>query len=340
MSHDPFTLEEQALEVAQAAFDAEGDHFIREEIDRQNLVGLGVGVKHVAGQPTGEPALVALVTQKLPKSLLTESDIVPSSLGGVATDVIEVGYLFAGYDSAPPDGGAAPTDVIDAQRLTGRRRPAQGGYSIGHVRVSAGTLGTGVIDRGIGVPSRYYALSNNHVLADNNAARIGDPILQPGAAGGGVYPRDVIGRLARFVPIQFEPGTPLARQKNLVDAALAEVPFHDLDRAVYWKGYADGWVPATAIRPGMIIKKTGRTTNYSSGRVLAVKATVNVNYGGGRVARFTNQFVTTAMSSGGDSGSLGWLGQQAAGLLFAGSSRVTIFNYFEHVRRLLGIELS
>jgi hypothetical protein len=33
---------------------------------------------------------------------------------------------------------------------------------------------------GIGVPTKFYLLSNNHVLANSNNAMIGDPILQPG----------------------------------------------------------------------------------------------------------------------------------------------------------------
>src|SRR3546814_12448476 len=50
--------------------------------------------------------------------------------------------------------------------------------------------------------------------------------------------------------------------------------------------------------------KTGRTTNYTTGRITAVNATVDVNYGGCRVARFRDQIITTPMSAGGDSGSL------------------------------------
>jgi hypothetical protein len=168
-------------------------------------------------------------------------------------------------------------------------------------------------------------------LANSNAASLGDPILQPGPYDGGTYPADWIGRLTRFVPIRFDGSC------NYVDAAIAEVPFHMLNREVYWIGYVKGLV-APAV--GMIVQKTGRTTNYTTGRVLAVNATVNVNYGGGTVAKMCRQIVTTNMSAGGDSGSLLLdMNENAVGLLFAGSSQVTIHNYIAYVLALLRIRI-
>ena len=91
---------------------------------------------------------------------------------------------------------------------------------------------------------------------------------------------------------------------------------------------------------GEILQKTGRTTNYTTGRVTAINATVNVNYGSARVARMVRQIVTTNMSAGGDSGSLLCdLNENAVGLLFAGSSRVTIHNDIRYVQNLLGIRV-
>ncbi|MBW2739249.1 MAG: hypothetical protein JRE64_10480 [Deltaproteobacteria bacterium] len=48
---------------------------------------------------------------------------------------------------------------------------------------------------------RSVILSNNHVLANSNAAEIGDPVLQPGPHDGGRYPEDHIADLEQFVPI-------------------------------------------------------------------------------------------------------------------------------------------
>jgi len=41
------------------------------------------------------------------------------------------------------------------------------------------------------------------VLADTNAGRRGDEILQPGPFDGGLFPSDSIARLDRFEPIVF-----------------------------------------------------------------------------------------------------------------------------------------
>jgi hypothetical protein len=179
------------------------------------------------------------------------------------------------------------------------------------------------------------------VLANSNNAMIGDPILQPGPFDGGTDPADRIARLSRFVPITFEPPVPRANHRNLVDAAIAEGEFHDLEREVYWTGVAKGWYPRARLKVGDRVKKTGRTTNYTLGRVIATNATIDVNYGGGKVARFLDQIVTTNISAGGDSGSLVTsFDNVALGLLFAGSSQATIVNHIETVRSLLRVEIA
>ena len=307
-----------------------------------NVVGVGVGVKWSNGEPTGDPALLALVTHKLDKSELETSDLVPPKIKEMQTDVLAIGYPVAGVDE--PMGAGVQT-------LATRIRPAEGGYSVGHVKITAGTIATCVYEilpggsrrptHGIGIPPKYYILSNNHVLANSNAAHAGDPILQPGPFDGGTDPADRIARLSRFVPITFDPPVPRIRHRNLVDAAIAEGPFHDLDREIYWLGYVRGWRPKRKVSVGTIVQKTGRTTNYTIGRITAVNATVDVGYGGGMVARFSDQIITTNMSAGGDSGSLVTTPDNVAvGLLFAGSSVATIANQIENVRSLMRVEVA
>lgn len=302
---------------------------------RPNVRGIGVGVKWKNGEPTGEPAVLVLVTHKVAKEHLSTAEMVPAKLGDVQTDVLAVGDLFAGN-----------TDV-GVQTLTKRVRPARGGYSVGHKDITAGTIATSVYDilpgggtnppaHGVGIPPKFYILSNNHVLANSNAARLGDPILQPGPFDGGVDPADRIATLSRFVPINFTPGS-----TNLVDCAIAEGQFHDLDREIYWTGPVRGWRRKAGVTVGMTVKKTGRTTNFTTGRITAINTTVDVNYGGGRVGRFVDQIVTTNMSAGGDSGSLvTTLDSVAVGLLFAGSSIAMIANQIENVRALLRVEVA
>ncbi len=105
--------------------------------------------------------------------------------------------------------------IIDVQPHRHRQRPSPNGISVGHFRITAGTQGA--LARGRRAPRdrRLLILSNNHVLANSNAARFGDTILQPGRADGGQNPRDRIAILERFVPINFGGGA------NLVDCATA-----------------------------------------------------------------------------------------------------------------------
>lgn len=337
------TLSASALAEAQQAHAAAQDQFLASEQLPANVVGLGVGVKWTNGEPTGKPALVVLVTHKLERGEVRSADMVPPKLADMATDVLAIGYPFAG-------GG----EVLQAgtQTLASGSRPARGGYSVGHFKITAGTIATCVYDilpggtvsppsHGIGIPPRYYILSNNHVLANSNDGFPGDPILQPGPFDGGSDPTDRIARLSRFIPITFDPPTPRERHRNLVDAAVAEGPFHDLDRGVYWIGHVRGWRQKANVPVGMLVQKSGRTTSYTTGRITAINATVDVGYGGGRVARFTDQIVTTNISAGGDSGSLvTTLDNVAVGLLFAGSSVATIVNQIENVRSLLRVEVA
>lgn len=279
-----------------------------------NVVGVGVGNKQVKGKQKDELCVSVYVKEKISSDALPPGAEVPSAYEGIKTDVIEVGE-------------------IEAQAYTARIRPAKPGYSMGHFRVTAGTFGCLVRD--ICPPCRTYILSNNHVLANSNAASAGDPILQPGRVDGGVYPRDFIARLERFVPIRFNDPD----RYNLVDVALARPrDQRDVVSSIVAIGTPKGIVEA---KPGMSVIKSGRTTQTTTGTVIGVDATIAVGYGASGVAYFRNQILTTDMSQGGDSGSL-LLNRddaKATGLLFAGSSRVTVHNNITNVLMGLGVEL-
>ncbi|GIL13080.1 MAG: hypothetical protein BroJett038_18000 [Chloroflexota bacterium] len=150
-----------------------------ELLAKPNVVGVAVGRKNL----TGELSVVTLVEQKKPLAALSAEEAVPKQVDGVRTDVIEVGYLRAFQN---------PRD---------RFRPTiPSGVSIGHYKITAGTLGTIVTDRTTG---EKLLLSNNHVLANSNDALVGDPLLQPGPTDGGQNPADMVARLERFVRIRF-----------------------------------------------------------------------------------------------------------------------------------------
>lgn len=272
---------------------------------------------------------MVLVSEKLPEAMLDSGDKVSKTVENKPTDVLEVGHLFAGGSPVEPD----PLAEVDAQKLARRVRPVRPGYSVGHPKVTAGTIGAGCYDSSHlpGKPPAYYILSNNHVLANSNDARPGDPIYQPGTYDGG-GPADAIGRLSRFIPLRFDGSC------NYVDAAVAEVPFDTIDRSIYWNGYPT--TAATGAKVGQQVKKTGRTTHFTTGRVTAINATTNVNYGEGRLARFCRQIVTSDMSAPGDSGSLvlDWE-NRPVGLLFAGSTVATILNPIATVQLMLKVRI-
>ena len=310
---------------------------------RANVVGLAVGNKWVRGAATEEACLLVFVEQKRPARDLRARDIVPKSIGGVRTDVVETGRFRALQIAQSMDGNR-----------TRRVRPAMGGVSLGHFRITAGTFGTLAQRNG-----QTVILSNNHVLANANEAKVGDPILQPGPADGGRL-QDTIARLADFVPIEFTERSvgsggrllerllsPVLRifgfgvrrlpsgATNRVDAAIA-VPLEPsfVEPGDLGIGRVTGTIEA---RIGMRVRKSGRTTGVTEGRVTGVDAVVEVDYGG-KSAIFRGQIVSDVLSRGGDSGSLVVDDQgRAVGLLFAGGLTTTLINPIGAVSELLDL---
>ena len=301
------------------------EKFERLLMEKAHVIGVGIGKKVVAGEETDEPAVIVFVEKKVPEPQLKRKDMIPKTLDEVKTDVIESGRLKA---QAAMAGGKTRTD---------RWRPAPGGVSVGHIRITAGTLG-GVVRR----QGRRVVLSNNHVLA--------------GPADSGTRD-DAIATLERFVEIRFDDtmagGWSLGRwlrrlaerlglrpaaapPRNFVDAAIAK-PIRDdlvadsildLERT---PGIAEAGV-------GTTVRKSGRTTGVTEGKIVATDATVEVDYDR-YVATFTDQLVAGPMSQGGDSGSLLLDDHgRAVGLLFAGSDKTTVFNRASRVAEALGIE--
>src|SRR5262249_35837367 len=161
------------------------------------------------------------VSKKVPVEALRPEDVLPRSVTGPTGSVpVDVQVMSRPSACGIWSGVGTMNDTTGA--LCYRTRPAFGGVSVGHVHFRFGTLSTVVQDayRHGG----FAILSNNHVLALSNAGRPGDPIVQPGAADGGLCPRDVIASLDRFVPIRF--GSAVS---NRVDAAIARVGFGDVE---------------------------------------------------------------------------------------------------------------
>jgi hypothetical protein len=320
--------------------------YVLDLLNKRNVVGVGLGYKISQGVNTGELGLIVSVTHKADVSALAAKDLVPKALNGVKTDVVETG-MFRAQDSS-----------IDPK---GRWRPVvPPGVSVGHPGVTAGTFGC-LVRRGDDV----FILSNNHVLADVNQGKQGDPILQPAVADGGTA-GDTIATLADYVPIDFgtsEPECSIAEWVtktlnyvagalgsshqltavkktpgvNRVDVALARPQALNLvKKEILNIGTPAGVGSATL---GLEVQKMGRTTGYTTGRITQLEATVRIDYEGPS-ALYTGQIIASPMSKGGDSGSVVLdMDGRVVGLLFAGSDAATIINPIDEVLSALNVEL-
>jgi hypothetical protein len=205
-------------------------------------------------------------------------------------------------------------------------RPAPIGVSTGHPNITAGTISCRVTDG-----TNVYALSNNHVYADENNASIGDNVLQPGSFDDGEDPRDAIGVLTDFEPIQWWLTT---LGLNTIDAAIALTSTDNLSKATPPDGYGTPKSATAAPVVGMEVQKYGRTTGLTTGQITGVNAMVSVGYNSG-TAMFIGQIIIgpAGFSAGGDSGSLVVTksdnpdeDKKPVGLLFAGSATMTVAN--------------
>lgn len=129
-----------------------------------------------------------------------------------------------------------------------------------------------------------------------------------------------------------------ARQNGQVDAALARpLSVSLIDPSILGLGKPTGITTAFL---GQNVQKSGRSTGVTRGFVTVLEATVDVGFGLGRTARFTGQVVTGKMAEPGDSGSLLLDGaKRAVGLLFAGSSQVTLYNPIQAVLKALKVRI-
>ncbi|HSK23672.1 MAG TPA: hypothetical protein VK906_10870 [Egicoccus sp.] len=275
-----------------------------------NIVGVGYGAKLVGSRIADDLAVRVYVRAKRPRARIPATERIPEVVDGRPTDVVAVGDLRA---------------------LRASRLPVDCGVSVGHVDITAGTIGCVV--EVADAPDQRLILSNNHVLAASNAADNGDAILQPGPLDGGDVD-DPIGVLHRFVPIGFD-DTP-----NRVDAAVARL--HDPGSVRPDIAHIGPPVlPPVDAALYQSVRKHGRTTEHTVGVVVDVAADIEVRFGI-RTAVFVDQLGVVgvggdAFSDGGDSGSLivDAVERNPVALLFAGGGGTTFGNPIEAVLRAL-----
>lgn len=302
---------------------------------KKGVVGTAIGHGQV-----GQPIMLVLVEHGAVPDI-------PNELEGVPVRPLVTGKIYALKPPAdkPDKPGKPPKPEPPSEpEPPFWPRPIPIGVSTGHPDITAGTIGCRLLGLG-----GYYALSNNHVYANENKASIGDNILAPGTYDGGQDPRDRIGILAGFVRLKFGP-----RSRNTVDAAIALLDMVDLDddgvnetpavgNATPGGGYG---VPNSLTTPayiGQYVQKYGRTAGLTHGEVSGLNTTVRVWYDRG-FAYFVNQILIIPgdFSAGGDSGSLIVTDDDACnpvGLLFAGSSTVTVANPIDEVLAAFGAEI-
>ena len=281
---------------------------------RDGIIGTGVRVS-----AAGESIVVYAVTPSHAAAAR-----VPARLDGYAVDVVVTGRI----------------DAVRATNPQLKARPAPSGFSVGHPDITAGTIGAKVKD-GAG---NVYILSNNHVLANSNAASIGDATLQPGPYDGGTS-ADQIGTLADFETIV------MGGASNTMDAAIALVNGADLTGSTPADAY--GAPGTTVYSSGLLnkgVQKFGRTTGHTTGTVTETNVTVSVCYvprgmfSCAEAATFTGQIGISPgdFSAGGDSGSLivtNDTNKSLVGLLFAGSSTRTLANPIGPVLQRFGVSI-
>ena len=309
-----------------------------------NIVGVGVGVSLPSttntgsevlssGLHPGKQALNLYVVERTPVEEVKSHVASAMGVSASAADDIPINVIVTG--------------VIEAQPHRFRMRPAPGGVSVGHFRITAGTIGCLSVGRTAPRNARLMVLSNNHVLANTNGGVFGDCICQPGPIDGGKCPADQIAVLERFVPINFTAGA-----ANFVDCATGWCwPDRVRRELVHLVGgvpqfFRIGSVPV-APALNMAVGKSGRTTQLTRGTIIDINATINVSYGPGRVALFRDQISIrgaggTLFSAGGDSGSSIWTwdpSRRPVGLLFAGGGGITFANKMGRVLAALDINL-
>ena len=324
-----------------------------DELTRKGAVLVVEGEKVSGGKPTGRQAIVVGVPKKKPISQLRVQDIIPKSLNGVETDVIE----FAQPTLLP--------NVLAADPVrTSEQRPLFGGISCGAETVTAGTAGGRVWKNGL-----VYGITNWHVGGGNDVP-VGKPMLQPGPYDGGSHPANfaapitfkpevtigggssgcniagtavrILNALAAMVGSQTRIPAPVKVKaaENLVDMCLFG-PFREdqFSNLIYEIGHVDtrNWCDFKVGDTGI---KSGRTSAVNMFDAQYINALIRVGLGGTEWADFNQCVVFGPGAEGGDSGSLilRELDRFVGALLFAGSDQNTIGCAWRNVRAVGGLD--
>jgi hypothetical protein len=240
----------------------------------------------------------------------------------------------ANAQSAPVELGTSGSNANDFSNNTAKNT----------ITCCGGTLGSLVTRGGV-----QYILSDNHILARSDGAKVGDAIVQPGlidtptcTTAGTI----TVANLTQFSNLQANPG-------QNIDAAIAQVVAGKVDPAgkiIYLGATTDAngvpvaaapqsgtGLPASSVTVGQAVAKSGRSTGLTCSTIEATNIATSVDYtvncdgtGNKFTANYTNQIgvIGADFSGEGDSGSL-IVTQDSANpvaLLYAGSDTDTVGN--------------
>ena len=299
---------------------------VRKELHKYpNVIGTGVSMKFKSGEVLDQPCIVIHVTKKIPNM---REGVVPAFIDGWPTDVIEMDIPRAQGTFIEPE------------------CPLQPGNSIKHIALPETSLGgtLGCLVRDLSPESKSHTLhdkspfsdilllSNNHVIANDNIAKPGDPIFHH-------FTRPHHSAyLTRWINIEKPPHV------NEVDAAVAK-PIVPVDPDILEIGIPKG-IRNPAV--GDSVKMTGAMSGKTSGTVEAIDEEVSVDTKSHLgIVKYSHCIITSEMSKGGDSGSLllddigppsSPKNNNGVGLHFAGSNRGCNLN-LRRVLNLLNVDL-
>jgi len=264
---------------------------------------IAIGVGHRNGE---FKLAVRVQRHSLMHSSLIEK-IVAKAKGEV--DVRLVGH--AGKLATPIQGNRSASDTLPWYQLD--NRPMHIGGSVGHFQVTGGTIGAFVKS-----DAQTCILSNNHVLANENDAQIGDPILQRACIDGGRPGPESVASLVKWVPLS-------TSTSNIVDAAIAAVSMGSFDPStlIGINGQNQALRGTSAAVTFGEVYKIGRSTGPRQGRITAIEMN-NITLGYDLGDMTFNEIIEIESANGlpfcdnGDSGSLIVNDQfEAVGLLCA-----------------------
>jgi hypothetical protein len=223
------------------------------------------------------------------------------------------------------------------------------GTSGGNVKDSSGNFCcSGTLGALLTRSGTQYILSNNHVLAESDKAKTGDPVSQPGLVDNNCSAGQTVANLSQFVKLESGTGTGTPpTYTGIADAAMAQVVSGKVDATgailqlgTVSAGLAQPAPPSSTMGTpavGMQVAKSGRTSGLTCSSIAAVNVQVEIDYSpscGSNATAFTvifnNQIdiVSTSFSAAGDSGSLIVDANTArpVGLLYGGSPSDTVAN--------------